>query len=69
MPLLPLALVTSTVSAIFFVVTVLCVRLLSRGCLGFRALHVAVSLRVVGWVLFMGCAACASFQHRCLTHL
>ena len=62
MPLLPLALVKSMVSALYFVVAALCVRLLFRGCFGFRALHVAVGPRVVGWVLFMGCAGVCAFS-------
>jgi len=38
MPILPLALVTSTVLAPYFVVAALCVFLLSSGCIGFCAL-------------------------------
>jgi len=62
MPLSLLALVKSTVSALYFVVAALCVRLLSRGRFGFRALHVAVGSRAVGWVLFMGCAGVCAFS-------
>jgi hypothetical protein len=62
MSFLPLALVTSAVSALYFVVADLCVHLLSRGRFGFRALHVAVGSRVVGWVLFMGCAGVCAFS-------
>jgi hypothetical protein len=68
MPFSPLALVTSAVSALYFVVAALCVRWLSRGRFGFRALHVAVGSRVLGGVSFVGCVACASFWPRCLTH-
>ena len=62
---LPLAPVASALSALFFAVTALCVRLLSRGCFGFCTL--AVGTRVLGRLPFMGCVACAPFQHRRLT--
>ncbi len=65
MPLSLLALATSAMLALFFVVVVLCQHLL--GCLGFRALHVAVGSQVASWVLFIGSALCAPFQHRRLT--
>jgi len=55
------ALATSAVSALYFVVAALCGHSLFRVCFGFSALHVAVGSRIVGWVLFMGFAACASF--------
>jgi hypothetical protein len=58
MHFVPLALVTSAVSALYFVVAALCVRLLFRGCFGFCAL--AVGTRVLGRLPFMDCVACAS---------
>ena len=57
-PFLPLALVIFVVAAPYFVVAVLGGRVLSRGCFG---------TQVLGRVPFMGCVACASFQHRRLT--
>ena len=57
MHFVPLILVTSAVPALFLVVAVLCLRSLFRGCFGFCAL--AVGTRVLGWLLFMGCVACA----------
>ena len=65
MPFVPLALVTSTVADPYFVVVALCLHSLFSGCFGFRAL--AVGTRVLGRVPFMGCVACAPFQHRSLT--
>ena len=53
----PLALVTSTLSALFFVVAVLCLCSLFRGCFGFCAL--AVGTRAFGRLLFMGCVVYA----------
>jgi hypothetical protein len=64
-PFLPLALVISVVAAPYFVVAPLGGRVLSRGCFGFCTL--AAGSRVLGRVTFMGCLACALFQHRRLT--
>jgi hypothetical protein len=65
MSFLPLAIVSSAVAAPYFVVAALCGRVLSRGYFGFCAL--AVGTQVLGSVPFMGCVACAPFQHRRLT--
>jgi len=65
MSFLPLAPVTSAVAAPYFVVAALCGHVLSRGCFGFCAL--AVGTQVLGRATFMGCVACALFQHRRLT--
>ena len=56
----PLTLVTSPLSALFFVVAVLCLRSLFRDRFGLCAL--AVGTRVLGKLLFMGCVACAFFS-------
>ena len=64
-PFVPLALVTSMLLAIIFVVVAPLLHLLFRCYFDFCAL--AVGMRVWGRVPFMGYVACAPFQYRRLT--